>query len=423
MNGKKVLTDVAIRAAKPRDKGYKLADGTVGGLHLFISPSGGKLWRLAYRVQGKHKLLSIGAYGAGPATGISLSEARSKAAAALSLLRGGRDPAVEKKLEKAAGKVSAGNTFDVVADEFIAKIEREGLAERTLEKTRWLVSLARPSLGVRPIADIRPAEVLAVLKAVERRGRLETARRLRATLSRVFRYAVATTRAESDPAAPLVGALVAPKVKSRAAILDPAEFGGLLRAIDTYHGTPETVAALRLMALLFPRPGELRLAEWAEFDLDAAVWVIPGQRTKMRREHRVPLPPQAVTILRDLHEITGPDGLTFPSIRSRKRPISENTLNGALRRLGFTKDDATAHGFRATASTLLNESGRFRPDVIESALAHQDADTVRAAYNRAAYWRERVALAKWWADTLDTLRLGARVIPLRPEQNTGTLTA
>jgi integrase len=226
----------------------------------------------------------------------------------------------------------------------------------------------------------------------------------------VFRYAIATARAENDPTFALRGALTTPKVKPRAAVTDPKAVGALLRSIWGYDGQPATNAALQLMAYLFPRPGELRLSEWPEFDLKAGVWSIPAQRMKMRRPHKVPLPPQAIAILKQLREITGHGKLVFPSVRSLQRPISDNTLNAALRRLGYSQDEATAHGFRATASTLLNESGLWHADAIERQLAHEDEDAVRRAYARAEFWDERVRIMRWWADNLDALRKGAKVI-------------
>ncbi|SDO20137.1 Integrase [Filomicrobium insigne] len=401
------LTDAAIRAAKPRARPYKLSDGR--GLHLLITPTGSRLWRMQYRFGGKQKLIAFGSYAGAGSEGLSLEQARAKVSEARALLKNGIDPATQKRLDKIAGKIAGANTFGIVADEYVAKIEAEGRAPVTLDKARWLIDLARPTLAERPIAEIKPAELLVILQKVAGRGQLETARRMRSLLSRIFRFAVATARAESDPAAPLVGAIAAPTVTHRAAILDPKEFGGLLRAIDGYDGQPATHAALKLMALLFPRPGELRQADWKELDLDKAIWVIPASRTKMRKEHRVPLPRQAAAILRQLHEFTGPKGLVFPSVRTPRRPISDGTLNAALRRLGYAKEEATAHGFRSSASTMLNELG-FDPDVIEAALAHVDGDAVRRAYNRATYWDQRVELMQRWADHLDTLREGAKVI-------------
>jgi integrase len=271
------------------------------------------------------------------------------------------------------------------------------------------LDFARPDLGERHIGEISAAEVLDVLRKVEARGRLESARRLRSTIGGVFRLAIATARADNDPTFALRGALTAPQVTHRAAIVEPKGFGALLRAVWGYEGQPATHAALKLAALLFPRPGELRTAEWSEFDLEAdqPVWTIPAAKTKMRREHAVPLPVQAVAILRELHAITGRGRLAFPGIRTATRPISENTLNGALRRLGYAKEEMTSHGFRAVASTLLNESGKWSADAIERALAHQDEDAVRRAYARGRHWEERVRMMQWWADQCDAMRQGA----------------
>jgi integrase len=400
------LTDTAIRKAKPGARTIKLSDG--GGLQLHVHPKGSKYWRLAYRYDGKQKSLSFGIY-----PEVSLAEARRRREAARALLRDGKDPMVQKRTEKLARAIAAGNTFAAVADELLAKMAREGLAGTTLKKTKWLFDFARPHIGNRPIGEISAAEVLAVLRKVEVRGRLETARRLRSTIGTVFRYAIATARADNDPTFALRGALTTPKVKPRAAVTNPKAVGALLRAVWGYEGQPVTKAALQLMAYLFPRPGELRLAEWPEFDFEAGVWSIPAQRMKMRRPHKVPLPSQAIAILTQLRDISGHGMLVFPSVWSQARPISDNTLNAALRRLGYSKDDATAHGFRATASSLLNESGLWHADAIERQLAHEDGDAVRRAYARAEFWDERVRMMQWWADKLDALREGATVTPFR----------
>ncbi len=397
------LTDTHVRNAKPRDRPLKISDG--GGLFLMITPQGSKLWRLAYRYAGKQKTLAIGAYPA-----VSLEKARESRAAAKKLLADGLDPSDAKKAEKRQRKLDADNTFQAVAKEWVEKGRREGRAEATLKKTEWLLGFAYPIIGRRPIAVISSAEVLEVLRLVENRGRHESARRLRGTIGSVFRYAIATARAENDPTVALRGALVVPVVKHRAALTDPKALGGLLRAIDSFDGQPTTGAALQLMAILFPRPGELRAAQWSEFELDSAIWTIPAERTKMRREHRMPLPAQAVTILRTLEEITGNGPMVFPSIRSAHRPMSENTLNAALRRMGYSKDEMTAHGFRATASTLLNESGLWLPDVIERQLAHVESDDVRRAYARGEHWSERVRMMDWWADHIEALRKDTSVV-------------
>jgi integrase len=399
------LSDVQIRGAKPADSVVKLSDGK--GLQLWVTPAGGKIWKLAYRHGGAQKTLTIGAY-----PEITLAAARDQRDHAKRLLVSGVDPAQQKALDKLAKTNSDAMTFGIVADELIAKKIREGRAAATIIKMRWLLDQARPVLAARPISAISAVEVLSVLKIAEKKGKLETARRMRATIGEVFRFAIATARASNDPTFALRGALTAPTVKHRAAITEPKELGALLRAIEAFEGQPTTVAALKLMAILFPRPGELRLAEWREFDLANALWTIPASRAKMRREHRVPLPRQALTILEGLKPYTGHGALVLPGLRTATRPISENTMNAALRRMGYSQDDMTSHGFRAAASTLLNESGKFSPDAIERALAHQDADAVRRAYARGEHWQERVTMGQWWADHLDTLRDGAKVIPL-----------
>ena len=399
------LTDAAIRGARGGRRPVKLSDG--GGLHLLVTPSGSRLWRMHYRFAGKQKTLSFGAY-----PDVSLARARAKRGQAKELLAAGTDPGVKARLDKLARQASALNSFGHIADELLAKLAREGRADATLKKSAWLLGLARPLLGDRPISEIIAAEVLAALRKVERRGRFESARRLRSTIGSVFRYAIATARAERDPTIALRGALITPIVKPRPAVTDPRALGALLRAIDGFDGQPTTHAALKLMALLFPRPGELRAAEWSEFNLDAAVWTIPASRAKMRRPHRVPLAPQAIGILHDLRAITGNGKLVFPCVRTILRPISENTLNAGLRRIGYSKDEATAHGFRATASTLLNESGKWNPDAIERQLSHVEGNAIRRAYARGEHWDERVRMMTWWADYLDSLKTVGTVIPI-----------
>jgi integrase len=314
------------------------------------------------------------------------------------LLLAGNDPGIAKKL--AAGA----NTFDALADELLDKKRREAKAGGTISRLEWLLGLARPALGPRPIAEVTAPEILAVLRMAKSRGKLETARRLRATIGQVFRFAVATGHAESDPTGALKGAIAAPVVNHRAAIIEPKAFGGLIRAIDGYEGAPETRAALPLLLLTFVGPGELRAAEWKEFDLDAALWEIPAEKMKMRRPHRVPLAPEAVAILRDLYEITSGGRFLFPSVRSSERCMSENTINAALRRLGFEKDEVTGHGFRSAASSMLNESGLWHSDAIERQLAHVDNDSVRRAYARAEFWDERARMMAWWADRCEEMR-------------------
>jgi integrase len=367
-------------------------------MFLLLQPAGGKLWRLKYRIAGKEKKLSLGRY-----PDVSLKTARLRRDEARRLIADGLDPSEIKQEEARAAQINAESTFQSVADEYLDKASREGRAAVTIKKSRWLLSLMSPSLGLRPIADITPAELLATLKKVEAKGHLETARRMRSLASRIFRFAVATSRASSDPAAMLRGALTAPITKHHSAILDPAKLGELLRAIDGYSGQPLTQLALRLTPHLFVRPGMLRKAEWSEFDLENGKWSLTDGRMKMRRAHDVPLSLQAVEILQSAHALSAGQQYVFSSLYPGNRPMSENTINAALRRLGFTHDEMTAHGFRATASTMLNESGKWSADAIERALAHKDT-SVRGIYSRGDHWAERVKMAQWWSDYLDQLR-------------------
>ena len=399
------LNDLEIRKAKAGASIVKLSDG--GGLQLWVTPDGAKRWRMAYRFGGKQKALAIGVY---PAVG--LREARDARDEAKRLLREGSDPSVAKKAAKAAHAQAVADTFDAIAAELMDKKRREKKADQTLIKIEWLLSLAKPAIGSRPISEISAPEILRVLRAVEARGRHETARRLRATIGQVFRYAVATGRADTDPTGALKGAITTPVTRHRAAIIEPKAFGGLLRAIAGYEGAPETRIALELLSLTFVRPSELRAAEWSEFDLDAGIWSIPAQKMKMKRAHRAPLSPRAVSILRDLQVLTGDGRLLFPSVRSLSRCMSENTINAALRRLGFGKDEMTGHGFRSAASSILNECGLWHADAIERQLAHVDNDSVRRAYARADYWEERVRMMDWWADRCEEMKQGAKIIRL-----------
>jgi integrase len=397
------LTELEIRNAKPASKIVKLSDG--GGLQLWIDPKGAKRWRLAYRFNDSQKALAIGVYPA-----IGLKDAREARENAKRLLADGQDPALAKKQAKAAKVAASSNTFAALTEEFLAKKRREGKAENTLGKLDWLLGLAMDDLGARPISEITSPEVLAVLRRIEARGQLETAGRLRANIGGVFRYAIATGKAENDPTFALRGALTVPKTKHRAAIVAPVAFGALLRSIESYEGTPEVRAALKLMALTFVRPGELRNAFWSEFDLEARLWIIPAGRMKMRRSHRIPLARQTIEILKELRSTTGHRALLFPGVRSVDRAMSENTINAALRRLGYSKDDMTGHGFRATASSLLNECGKWNADAIEAQLAHVESNKIRKAYARAEYWDERILMMDWWADKCDELRRGGVVI-------------
>jgi len=399
------LSDTAIRKAKPTDKPQKVTDG--GGLYLLLNPNGSKWWRLKYRYEGKEKLLSLGVY---PDTG--LADAREKRDAARKLLAAGVDPGSQRKAQKAAGEERLANSFEVVANTWLEG-QRRTLATVTFEKAeRNFRVLVYPWLGKRPVSEIEPPEVLACLRRIEAGGHHETAHRMKQRIAQVYRYAIAHGLAKSNPAADLSDALQPIASKSRAAITDPSEVGGLLRAIETFHGQFATTCALKLAPLVFVRPGELRKAEWSEFDLDAAEWRIPGEKMKMREEHVVPLSTQALAILRELHPLTGAGRYLFPGARDAKRPMSENTVNASLRRLGYDGDTMCGHGFRAMASTRLNEMG-WAPDVIERQLAHAERNKVRAAYNRASYLAERRKMMQAWADYLDGLRIGGKVVAFK----------
>lgn len=402
------LTDVGIRNAKPGAKAVKLADG--GGMFLLVTPAGGKLWRLKYRIDGREKLLAIGPY-----PEIGLGEARRRREEARELIALGKDPSREKQREKVRARIQAADTFKAISDEYCEKRRRDGVkgwSPATATRSEYLLSLVCGSIGKLAIGEIEPADVLTAIRRIEGKGKLESARRSLQLAGAVFRYAVATARLASDPTRDLRGALTAPTVTHYGAITDPKRVGQLLRAIDDYEGSGVTKLALQIAPHVFVRPGELRHADWSEIDLDGALWIIPAGKMQMRKAHNVPLSLQAVELFRKVQSVTGPNGYVFPSVRTRTRPMSENTVNAGLRRLGYATDEMTAHGFRAMASTLLNESGKWHPDAIERALAHGDTDKVRAAYHRGAHWQERVAMAQWWSDYLDTLRKGGDVISL-----------
>lgn len=409
----KPLTDARVRSAKPgvhpehgyTGKPYKLAAG--GGLYLEVMPNGSKCWRWKYRYGGKEKRLALGVY-----PKVSLTAARSKRNDAHAMLQGGRDPLAERKADKAREVLEAANTFEAVARDWLAA-QRRSMTPATYAKAeRTLAATVFPWIGSRPVAELEAPEVLAVLKRIEARGANETAHRMRARMGQVFRYAVAHGVATRDPTADLRGALAPAVTRSHSAITEPAKIADLLRTIDGHAGQFATRCALKLAPMLFVRPGELRRAEWREVDLNAAEWRIPAAKMKMREEHVVPLASQAVAILRELQPLTGRGKYLFPSLRSPHEPMSENTVNAALRRLGFDKDTMTGHGFRALASTRLNELG-WPPDVIERQLAHAERNKVRAAYNRAQYMAERKAMMQAWADYLDALRTGANVVPMK----------
>jgi integrase len=397
-----MLNDTRIRNAKPAERDFKLTD--FDGLYLLVRKNGSRLWRFAYRFGGKQKQIALGAY-----PQVTLAEARDRREAARKLLANGKDPSLERRLEKIA-KAAGGNSFREVAEEFLGKQRREGRSEATLSKNRWLLEPAFAAFGDRAIGEVTAPELLHALRKFEQRGRYESARRLRTVAGMIFRYAIATGRATRDIALDLRGALTTPKEKHRAAITDAKELGALLRAIEGYSGQPTTRLALQLSALLFVRPGELRLARWKEIDFEKAVWTVPAETTKMKRPHRVPLSRQAIVIFRELHAMTGQGEYVFPAVNSFRRPMSNNTLNAALRRLGYAKDEISVSGFRATASTLLNEMGRWNPDAIERQLARMEENDVRRAYMHAAeFWSERVEMMQVWADHLDRLRYGSPV--------------
>lgn len=399
------LTDTACKNAKPKEDGKPTKLSDEKGLFLLVNTTG-KYWRLAYRFNQKQKTLALGVY-----PEVTLKQARDKRDEARRLLAEGIDPGEHRKIVKATKALNAENTFEAVAREWFAKYKptwTDGHAERIIRRMERDLF---PWLGNRPIAEIEAPELLANLQRIERRGAIETAHRAMQNAGQVFRYAIATGRAKRNPATDLVGAL-SPVVKtSFPTITDPAKIAELLRAIDGYQGTLETRCALRLAPLVFVRPGELRQAEWREIDLDNAVWVIPAERMKMREKHVVPLSRQAVEILRELHPLTGNGNYVFPGARSNKRPMSENTVNAALRRLGYDKDTMTGHGFRHMASTLLNEQGWNR-DAIERQMAHAERNSIRATYNYAEYMPERIKMMQAWADYLDGLKAGAKVIPM-----------
>lgn len=393
------LSEFAVRNAKPRDKTFKLTDG--GGLHLLVQPAGIKLWRLKYRFGGKENLLPFGPY---PAT--SLAEARRNRENAKRLIAGGIDPSAQRRTEKLTLATAQRNTFGAVVEEFLEIKAANGVSGSTISKLKWMLTDVASTLATRPISQISAAELLDLLKHVEKSGRRETARRLRAMISGVFRLAVVTMRAENDPTYALQGALLAPKVQHRAAIVDEKKLGGLMRSIDEYDGWVTITAALKFLALTCVRPGEVRHAVRDEINFDKRLWRIPAERMKMRVPHDVPLSRQAIAVLKDIWPLSEHAELVFPSIRSNRRPLSENALNSALRRMGYRKEEVTAHGFRSSVSTILNERS-FNPEVIEAVLAHQDENAVRRAYNRARYWPERVELMQEWADLLDVFRLGS----------------
>ncbi|RDS79903.1 DUF4102 domain-containing protein [Dyella monticola] len=403
------LTVLDIKQAKPADKPYRLYDEK--GMYLEVSPSGGKLFRLKYRVDGREKRLALGGY---PDT--SLSEARERRDEARKLIAQGIDPSAERqeaKRQRAEANQAAADTFEAVTREWMTR-EHERVAEVTANKNRWLFeTFLFPEIGCLPLAAITPRVLLDALRKIEAAGKQETARRAKIKAGQVFRFAILEGKVDNDPTAALRGAIKRVKHKHHAAITDPAKIGQLLRDIDGFTGQPVTHAALKLAPLVFVRPGELRGADWSEIDFDDAMWRIPAARMKMKADHLVPLSAQAIAILRDLHPLTGHGRYVFPSLRGASRQMSENTVNMALRGLGYDGDTMTGHGFRAMASSRLNEMG-WDERAIERQLAHAESNEVKGAYNYAAkYLEDRKRMMQAWADYLDGLRTGGQVVAFK----------
>ncbi|QCB37832.1 site-specific integrase [Sphingobium sp. PAMC28499] len=400
------LKAAEIRAFPALVSAYRKTDEK--GLYLEIRPNGAKRWFFKYRVLGSEKRLTLGDW-----PEVSLVQARELRDDARRAVREGGDPLHERKREKTMARLAAGNSFQSVAEDFIeVKFVGGQKAAATIEKARWYLSHLTGPIGGRPVSEIEPAELMVVLKKIEKAGKRETAVRTRAFASRVFRHGVAMSLCKSDPAALLGDALMSPIVTHRAAILDPRKLGALLRAIDDYGGSESVKIAMQLLPHVFVRPGELRLAKWQEIDWDEKIWRIPAERTKLRRPHSVPLSVQSLALFNELRRHTGWMDWMFPGERSHLKPMCENAINTAFRRMGFDRETVTAHGFRATASTLLNESGKWHPDAIERALAHGHSNAVRGAYARGQHWDERVQMAQWWSDYLEEHKEGAPVVPL-----------
>lgn len=401
-----LLSDVKVKSAKPKDKQYKLPDGK--GLFLLVLPSGGKYWHFRSKAGGKEKLMSFGTY-----PEVSLAAARDKRDEARKQIASGVTPADVRKAQKSARDEAEANSFEVIAREWHSKF----LSDKSDSyRDKMMANFERdvfPWIGSRPILDLKAPELLMMLRRIESRGSLETAHRTRSACSQVFRYAIATGRAERDCAADLKGALPPYKKGHHAAIIDPRLIAPLLRSIDAFEGSFVVKCALRIAPYVFVRPGELRTAEWTEINLENAEWNIPGNKMKMKQPHLVPLSSQAMEILKELQPLTGHSKYIFPCHRSPLRPMSENALRVALRRMGYTNDEMTPHGFRAMARTILDEVLQIRPDYIEHQLAHAVKDPNGRAYNRTAHLAERKKMMQLWADYLDGLKQGAKVISLK----------
>ena len=403
------LTALEVSKSKATDKPQRLADG--GNMYLLVQPNGAKYWRMDYRLAGKRKTLAIGVY-----PDMSLAEARDRSEQARKLIANGVDPVAVKQAQKVASVALSENSFEIIAREWFAKHSPNWKENHSSKILARLENDLFPWIGARPIGDINAPALLAAIRRIEARGALETAHRVLAICGQVFRYAVATGRAERDPTGDLRGAL--PPVKRGnhfAAITEPKKVGELLRDIDGYHGSFVVQCAFKLSPILFVRPGELRKMEWAELDLDKAEWIIPPEKMKIGVTHIVPLPTQAVAILREIQPLTGHGKYVFQGERDHDRPMSDNAIRSALRRMGWANDEMTPHGFRAMASTILDNMG-YKQEWLERQLAHEEPNKIKAAYKREA-WRmylpERTAMMQAWADYLDKLKAGAEVIPLR----------
>ncbi len=398
------LTDTKVRTVKPTAKPQKFFDG--GGLFLLVTPTGGKLWNLKYRIDGKENRIALGAY-----PDVSLAEARQKRDQARVLLAKGVAPSDTRKAQKAADTQET-ETFEIIAREWYAKFSPSWSASHAKTTIRRLEIFVFPWLGARQIKTITAPELLAALRRIEAKGALETAHRAKQVCGQVFRYAVATVRAERDPSGDLRGAIPPASGKHMATITDPKEIAGLLRSIDDYRGSIVTRCALQLAPLVFVRPGELRQAEWSEFNLETAEWRIPAEKMKAGVLYIIPLSRQALDVLHEIHPLTGNERYVFPSPRTGSRPMSSNGILSALRRMGYAKEEMSGHGFRSMASTLLNEQGWNR-DAIERQLAHAERNSVRAAYNYAEFMPERKKMMQAWANYLDGIKAGAKIIPIR----------
>ena len=405
------LTETQIKALKPGEKARKAADEK--GLYLLVQPGGGKLWRLKYRVDGKEKLLALGAY-----PDVSLKMARERRDEARRILADGIDPSEQRKAEAKARAEASGNTFEKIAREWHTKMLPTWVAGTANNTLRRMEISIFPVIGHKPMADLGAPELLSTIRRIEASGKLETAHRALQICGQVFRYAVATGRAERDPTGDLRGALPPARKKHRPAITTPSEVGALLRSIEVFKGTLIVHSALMLSPLVFVRPGELRKAEWAEIDLEKGEWNIPAERMKgwvrkgITTPHLVPLAPQAVAILRNLHPLTGRGVYVFAG-RDPRQPMSNAAVNAGLRRMGYdTKTEMTGHGFRAMARTILHEELHFKPEVIEHQLAHRVPDALGSAYNRTKFIKDRRRMMDLWADYLGRLKAGAEVVEL-----------